>query len=102
MFDVTLHVLNVNEPPTEVHLAPPEGGPPFNTTQPNLGENAPAHTVVGLLQAFDPDLEDTISFRVDSDAFSVEEDPTCTNAILGVRTVLCLPFPGPGCTKQDQ
>ena len=49
-----ISVFNVNEAPLSVTLRSSSSSKAFPDNRPSVDENAPFHTVVGLLQAFDP------------------------------------------------
>lgn len=87
----TIEVLNVNEAPVNINITSQGGQLYFPDGHPQVRENSPLGTVIGMLEALDHDANQTLSFKLDDDAggkFTLGSSANCqtiTN-ISGVNT----------------
>ena len=80
----TIEVLNVNEAPVSIDFTSVGGQLSFADNKPRVKENSVKGTVVGTLEAHDPDLTQTLKFKLDDTAggrFSLDtKKATCTTS----------------------
>lgn len=89
---IIIEIIDVNEPPVVLHIFSKNGQLPFPKDQPRIEENSLDSTVIGMVEAWDADHNETLALSLDDTAgglFALSPYTSCgklTNTLVWKET----------------